>query len=81
MHTIWRGCWRGHRHTGAIIQPLSIGTGADRPAGAQQTQPFTFLAVTGVGHCGCWKGSMLSSVDLEHFPFFFFFFQRHGFSV
>lgn len=50
MHTIWRGCWRGHRHTGAIIQPLSIGTGADRPAGAQQTQPFTFLAVTGVGH-------------------------------
>lgn len=47
---IWRGCRRGHRHTGAIVQSLSIGTGADRPTGAQQTQPFAFLAVAGVSH-------------------------------
>lgn len=50
-HTIWRGCRRGHRYTGAIVQPLAIGTGADRPTGAQQAEPLTLLAVTGVGHC------------------------------
>lgn len=55
-HTIWWGCWRGHGHTGAIVQPLPIGTGADRPTGAQQAEPFTLLAVTGVGHCGCDQG-------------------------
>lgn len=50
MHTIWRGCRRGHGHTGAVIQSLAIGTGADRPAGAQEAQPLTLLTVTGVGH-------------------------------
>lgn len=56
VHTIRRGCWRGHGHTGAIIQSLSIGTGTHRPTGAQETQPLTLLAVTGVGHCGCVEG-------------------------
>lgn len=49
--TIWRGCRRGHRYTGTIVQSLPVGTGADRPTGAQEAEPLTLLAVTGVGHC------------------------------
>lgn len=48
--SIWWECWRGHSHTGAIVQSLPIGTGADRPTGAQQAEPLTLLAVTGIGH-------------------------------
>lgn len=55
-HTIWRGRGRGHGHTGAIVQPLPVGTGADWPTGAQQAEPLTLLAVTGVGHCRCGQG-------------------------
>lgn len=47
---IWRGRRGGHGYTGAIVQPLPIGTGADRPAGAEQAEPLTLLSVTGVGH-------------------------------
>lgn len=40
----------GQLHTCAIVQRPSIGAGADRSAGAQQTQPFTFLPVAGISH-------------------------------
>lgn len=45
-----RQCGSGQLHTCAIVQRASIGTGADWSAGAQQTQPFTFLPVAGVSH-------------------------------
>lgn len=40
----------GQLHTCAVVQRASIGTDANWSAGAQQTQPFTFLPVAGIGH-------------------------------
>lgn len=46
-----RGQSRGrHFHTGTVVQYSAIGTRADWAAGAEQTQPLTFLPVTWVGH-------------------------------
>lgn len=45
-----RQCGSGQLHTCAVVQCASIGTGADWAAGAQQTQPFTFLPVAGICH-------------------------------
>lgn len=46
------GRQRGSRrlHTGAVVQYVSVGTGADRSTGAEQTEPFAFLPVTRVIH-------------------------------
>lgn len=41
-----------HLHTGTIVRDMVIGTGAHRPAGTEQTQPFTFLPITWVCHWG-----------------------------
>lgn len=40
----------GRLHTGAVVQHVPIGTGADGSAGAQQAEPLTFLAVTWIVH-------------------------------
>lgn len=40
----------GQLHTCAVVQRASVGTDADWSAGAQQTQPFTFLPVAGIRH-------------------------------
>lgn len=40
----------GRLHTGAVVQRVPIGTGADWAAGAQQTEPLTFLPVTWIIH-------------------------------
>lgn len=43
------GCWP--LHAGAVISHIFIWAGAHWSAGAEQTQPLTFLPVTWVSHC------------------------------
>lgn len=40
----------GQLQTCAVVQRASIGTDAHWSTGAQQTQPFTFLLVAGIGY-------------------------------
>lgn len=40
----------GRLHTGAVVQRVPVGAGADWAAGAQQTEPLTFLPVTWIIH-------------------------------
>lgn len=37
-------------HTGAVVRGVAIRTCADRTAGTEQAQPFTFLSVAWVSH-------------------------------
>lgn len=50
----------GQLHTCAVVQRASVGTDADWSAGAQQTQPFTFLPVAGIRHCQKERTSVLN---------------------
>lgn len=42
----------GDLHTSAIVQLVTVGTGANRTTGTQQTKPLTLLPVTWIGHWG-----------------------------
>lgn len=37
-------------HAGAVVQRVSVGTGADWSTGAEQAEPFAFLPVTWIIH-------------------------------
>lgn len=77
--TDWRQCGSWQLHACAVVQRASIGAGADWPAGAQQTQPFTFLPVTGISHWRSQKERELrKQVPAAVLSLFFALFSTHS---